>query len=122
MGARDDTIGTCLRRFLDSPQRLGERERFVGAFDGRHTLAAEDGLRRLHAPTLVARETDDGYSPQQWSHWRTQAIPGVRRRVESEGARIFFHEARAQAFDRELRAQRQAAAAPAAAGVGTAPA
>ena len=100
----DDTIDTYLRPFLDSTRRLRELERFVNAFDCRHTLAIEDGLRRLQAPTLIAWSTDDVYFPVEWSHWLAQAIPGTTKRVEFEGARIFFPEERWQAFNREVRA------------------
>lgn len=106
----DDTIETYLRPFLRSPRRLGELERFVGAFDCRHTLAIEDGLRRLQAPTLIAWGSDDVYFPLQWSHWLQQTIPGTRRRVEFDGARIFFPEERPAEFNRELRAHWHAAA------------
>lgn len=104
----DATIDTYLRPLLDPARRLGELERFVNAFDCRHTLAIEDGLRRLQAPTLIAWGTDDVYFPLAWSVWLQQTIPGTVRRVEFDGARIFFPEERWQDFNRELRAHWQA--------------
>ncbi|SFK48749.1 alpha/beta fold hydrolase [Lysobacter sp. cf310] len=103
----DATIDTYLRPLLE-PARLAELERFVNAFDCRHTLAIEDGLRRLQAPTLIAWGTDDVYFPLPWSLWLQQTIPGTVRRVEFEGARIFFPEERWQDFNCELRAHWQA--------------
>ncbi len=100
----DDVIETYLRPFLDSPERLRELERFVNAFDCRHTLAVEDALRRLQSPTLIAWGTGDAYFPLEWSKWLQQTIPGTTRRTEFEGARIFFPEERWQDFNRELRA------------------
>ena len=100
----DDTIEAYLRPFLASAQRTRDLERFVNAFDCRHTLAIEDGLRRLQAPTLIAWGTDDVYFDVAWSHWLARAIPGTRRRVEFDGARIFFPEERWQDFNREVRA------------------
>lgn len=100
----DETIATYLRPFIDSPRRLGELERFVNAFDCRHTLAIEDGLRRLATPTLIAWGTDDVYFPVEWSRWLQQTIPGTVRRVDFDGARIFFPEERWADFNRELRA------------------
>lgn len=100
----DDTIAAYLRPFIESPSQLRDLERFVNAFDCRHTLAVEDGLRRLQAPTLVAWGTDDVYFPLEWSRWLQQTIPGTTRRVEFEGARIFFPEERPDDFNRELRA------------------
>ncbi|MEL1265350.1 alpha/beta hydrolase [Pseudoxanthomonas putridarboris] len=113
----DETIEAYLRPFLDSPKRLRELERFVNAFDCRHTLAVEDELRRLQAPTLIAWGTDDVYFPLEWSKWLQQTIPGTTRRTEFEGARIFFPEERWQDFNRELRAHwiESAAAEPASA-------
>lgn len=104
----DDTIETYLRPFLASAQRTRDLERFVNAFDCRHTLAIEDKLRQVQAPTLIAWGTDDIYFPVEWSHWLAQAIPGAKRRVEFEGARIFFPEERWQDFNREVRAHWQA--------------
>jgi pimeloyl-ACP methyl ester carboxylesterase len=100
----DETIETYLRPLVNSEQRTRDLQRFLAAFDCSHTLAVEAQLRTLQAPTLIAWGTDDVYFDVQWSHWLAQTIPGVRRRVELEGARIFFPEERAAEFNRELRA------------------
>lgn len=100
----DDTIEAYLRPFLASAQRTRDLERFVNAFDCRHTLAIEDRLRQVQAPTLIAWGTDDIYFPVEWSHWLAQTIPGTKWRVEFEGARIFFPEERWRDFNREVRA------------------
>jgi len=99
----DDTIETYLRPFLSSAQRTRDLESFVNAFDSRHTLAIEDGLRKVQAPTLIAWGTDDVYFPLEWSHWLAQTIPGTTRRLELEGARIFFPEERWNQFNVQLR-------------------
>jgi len=100
----DQTIDAYLQPFATSRRRLAQLEAFVNAFDCRHTLDIEDGLRRVQAPTLIAWGTDDVYFPTQWSQWLASTIPGTTRRVEFEGARIFFPEERATDFNRELRA------------------
>jgi pimeloyl-ACP methyl ester carboxylesterase len=100
----DETIDAYLRPLVEDPQRLRDLERFVGAFDCRHTLAVEDGLRQLRAPTLIVWGTDDVYFDVKWSHWLQQTIPGTRRRIEYTGARIFFPEERPAEFNRDLRA------------------
>jgi pimeloyl-ACP methyl ester carboxylesterase len=100
----DDTIEAYLAPLASTPQRTRQLERFVMAFDCRHTLAIEERLRQLRAPALIVWGTDDVYFPLRWSHWLAEALPGTRRRVEFEGARIFFPEERWQAFNRELRA------------------
>src|SRR5215475_2506672 len=86
----DESIETYLRPFLRSQQRLRDLERFLAAFDNKHTLAIKDRLKTLQAPTLIAWGTDDVYFDVKWAHWLGDNIPGARRRVELQGARIFF--------------------------------
>jgi pimeloyl-ACP methyl ester carboxylesterase len=100
----DDTIECYLRPFVASAARTRDLERFLAAFDPKHTLAIESGLRQLQAPTLIVWGTDDVYFATSWSTWLAETIPGTRRRVEFEGARIFFPEERWQPFNDELRA------------------
>ncbi|MDR0184422.1 alpha/beta fold hydrolase [Lysobacter arvi] len=100
----DASIDAYLQPFATNPRRIAQLEGFVNAFDCRHTLAIEDGLRRLAVPTLIAWGTDDVYFPVEWSHWLARTIPGTTRRVAFEGARLFFPEERAGPFNRELRA------------------
>jgi len=100
----DDSIETYLRPFVKNPQRTHNLERFLAAFDNKHTLVIEPQLRTLKAPTLIVWGTDDVYFPVKWSHWLAQNIPGTRRRVEFKDARIFFPEERWEEFDKELRA------------------
>jgi pimeloyl-ACP methyl ester carboxylesterase len=105
----DDSIEKYLRPFLRSEQRLHDLERFLAAFDNKHTLAIEDRLKTLKAPTLIVWATEDVYFDLKWSHWLADNIPGTRRRVEFQGARIFFPEERWQDFDKELRSHWQLA-------------
>jgi pimeloyl-ACP methyl ester carboxylesterase len=107
----DDTIETYLRPFLRSPGRTRDIERFVNAFDHRHTLQIEDKLRRVQAPTLIAWATDDIYFDVKWSHWLAGTIPGTKKRIEFDAARIFFPEERPDEFNRELKAHWAASAA-----------
>lgn len=100
----DDTIDRYLRPFVRNDQRTRDLERFLAAFDNKHTLAIEDRLKTLKAPALIIWGTDDVYFDVKWSHWLADNIPGTRRRVELKGARIFFPEERWQDFNKELRA------------------
>ena len=104
----DDSIETYLRPLVKSGHRTHDLERFLAAFDNKHTLAVEDRLKKLTAPTLIVWGTDDIYFDVKWSHWLADNIPGVRRRVELKGARIFFPEERSEEFNRELRTHWQA--------------
>jgi len=99
----DEDIEIYLRPHLRSEQRTRDLERFVGAFDHKHTLAIEPQLRRLKAPTLIVWGMDDVYFPVKWAHWLAEAIPGAKPPVELPGARIFFPEERAEAFNQLLR-------------------
>src|SRR5712664_883195 len=105
----DDTIERYLRPLVKTEQRTRDLQRFLAAFDNRHTLAIEAQLKTLKAPTLIVWGTDDVYFDVKWSHWLADAIPGTQRRVEFKGARIFFPEERWAEFDKELREHWQAA-------------
>jgi pimeloyl-ACP methyl ester carboxylesterase len=98
----DDTIETYLRPHTRSAQRTHDLERFVNAFDCRHTVDIEAALNSLRIPTLIAWGTDDIFFDLKWSHWLKKTIVGSRR-VEINGGRIFFPEERAGEFNRELR-------------------
>jgi pimeloyl-ACP methyl ester carboxylesterase len=104
----DEDIEKYLRPFVRTGQRTRDLERFLAAFDNQHTLAIEDRLRTLKAPTLIVWGTDDIYFDVKWSHWLAENIPGARRRVELRDARIFFPEERWQDFNGELREHWQA--------------
>jgi pimeloyl-ACP methyl ester carboxylesterase len=99
----DETIATYLRPLVRTEQRTRDFQRFLAAFDCKHTVAVEAQLRKLNAPTLIIWGTDDVYFDVRWSHWLAKTIPGTRKRIELEGARIFFPEERAEQFNRELR-------------------
>src|SRR5258706_1601766 len=99
----DEEIETYLRPLVRSEQRTRDVQRFVEAFDNEHTRRVEPQLRELRAPTLIACATDDVYFPVKWAHWLAETIPGAKTPVELEGARIFFPEERAEAFNQLLR-------------------
>lgn len=100
----DASIEEYLRPLVKTEQRTRDLQRFLAALDNRHTVAIEGGLKALQAPTLIVWGTDDVYFDVKWSHWLAGEIPGTRRRVEFEGARIFFPEERWEEFNNELRA------------------
>ena len=104
----DESIETYLSPFLRTVQRMRDLERFLAAFDNRHTLAIEARLKTLQAPTLIVWGTDDVYFDVRWSHWLAENIPGARLRLEFKGARLFFPEERWEEFNRELRAHWEA--------------
>ncbi len=85
----DDSIEKYLRPLIRTEQRTRDLQRFLAAFDNKHTLAIEDRLKTLKAPTLIVWGTDDVYFDVKWSHWL---------------AEIFFPEERSAEFNKELRA------------------
>ena len=103
----DADIETYLRPLVRTERRLKDFERFLAAFDNKHTLAIEEGLKKLKAATLIVWGTDDVYFGVEWARWLARTIPGTKRKVELTGARIFFPEERWQDFNRELRAHWQ---------------
>jgi pimeloyl-ACP methyl ester carboxylesterase len=99
----DEDIEIYLRPLVRSEQRTRDLQRFVAAFDHKHTVVIEPRLRQLQAPTLIVWGTDDVYFPVKWAHWLAEVIPGAKPPVELPGARIFFPEERAEAFNQLLR-------------------
>src|ERR1700752_3858480 len=99
----DEDIETYLRPLVRTEQRTRDLQRFVIAFDNKHTRAIEPQLRKLQALTLIVWGTDDVYFPVKWAHWLAETIPGAKPPVELAGARIFFPEERAEAFNQLLR-------------------
>lgn len=99
----DETIEAYLRPLVSTEWRTRDLQRFLAAFDCKHTVAVEAQLRKLKAPTLIVWGTGDVYFDVRWSRWLAEAIPGTRRRVELKDARIFFPEERAAEFNQELR-------------------
>jgi pimeloyl-ACP methyl ester carboxylesterase len=110
---KDEDIEEYLRPLVKTEQRTRDLQRFLAAFDNKHTLAVEDRLKILQAPTLIVWATDDVYFDVKWSHWLADNIPGTRRRVELKNARIFFREERWQEFNQELREHWQTVEHPA---------
>src|SRR5262245_9198507 len=105
----DESIETYLRPLVMTEQRIRDFQRFLAAFDNTHTRAIEARLKTLTVPTLIVWGTDDVYFDVVWSKWLAETIPGTRRRLELEGARIFFPEERWTDFNQALREHWQAA-------------
>jgi len=99
----DESIETYLRPLVSTEQRTRDLQRFLAAFDNAHTRAIEARLKTLTVPTLIVWGTDDVYFDVAWSKWLAETIPGTRRRLEFEGARIFFPEERWIDFNKALR-------------------
>lgn len=99
----DETIEQYLQPLVRNERRTEDFRRFLAEFNNRHTLAIEAKLKTLETPTLIVWGTDDIYFDVKWAYWLSENIPGTRRRMEFDGARIFFPEERWEAFNTELR-------------------
>jgi pimeloyl-ACP methyl ester carboxylesterase len=99
----DEDIEIYLRPLVRTEQRTRDLQRFVAAFNHKHTVVIEPQLRQLRAPTLIVWGTDDVYFPVKWAYWLAETIPGAKPPVELAGARIFFPEERAEVFNGLLR-------------------
>src|ERR1700747_898981 len=99
----DEDIETYLRPLVRSEQRTRDLQRFVVAFDNKHTRVIEPQLRKLQSPTLIVWGTDDVCFPVKWAHWLAETIPAAKPPVELQGARVFSPEERAEAFNQLLR-------------------
>ena len=55
----DDSIEQYLSPLVRSGQRTRDLQRFLAAFDNKHTVAVEAQLKTLKAPTLIVWGTDD---------------------------------------------------------------
>jgi pimeloyl-ACP methyl ester carboxylesterase len=109
----DETFAAYLRPLASSPTRVRDLERFFAAWDNTQTVALEDKLRTLNVPTLIVWATDDVFFDTKWSHWLARTIPGTKRRIEYEGARLLFPEERPAQFNEDLRAHWNLASATA---------
>jgi pimeloyl-ACP methyl ester carboxylesterase len=90
-----ETVRTYLKPLYATPAATRNLERWFGSsHENSQTVAIEPLLRRLEAPTLVVWGTDDIYFPVKWAHWLRDTIPGCRKVIELEGARLFFPEER----------------------------
>ena len=117
-----DFARTMFSRAYENPQNVSEEtnriylepiygtdaavrnlERFVAAQDCRHTVAIEPLLRRLGTSTLVVWGTDDIFFPVKWAYWLRDTIPGCKKVIEIEGARLLFPEERPDALVGPLR-------------------
>jgi pimeloyl-ACP methyl ester carboxylesterase len=94
----DETLRTYLAPLYATPESTRNLERFIAGQDCRHTVVIEPLLRKLEAPTVVVWGTDDIFFPLKWAYWLRDAIPGCRKVVEVEGARLFFPEERPEAL------------------------
>jgi pimeloyl-ACP methyl ester carboxylesterase len=94
----DDLIRLYLQPLLSSPQRIDAFARYWLGFDNRHTVAIHEQLKQLQVPTLIVWGLKDIFFDKKWAYWLKDTIPGAKRVVEIEDARLFFTEDRPNEF------------------------
>jgi len=90
----DELIRLYLQPPLSSPQRIDAFQRYWLGFDNKHTVAIYDALKQLQVPTLIVWGLKDIFFDVKWAYWLKHTIPGARRVIEVEDARLFFPEDR----------------------------
>jgi pimeloyl-ACP methyl ester carboxylesterase len=94
----DEIIGLYLRPLLSSQQRVEAFQRYWLGFDNAQTVAVHAALKTLEVPTLIVWGLKDYFFDKKWAYWLKDTIPGARRVVEVEDARLFFPEDRPGSF------------------------
>ena len=69
-------------------------ERYWLGFDNAQTVAIHSALKTHQVPTLIVWGLKDIFFDRKWAYWLEDTIPGARRVVEVEDARLFFPEDR----------------------------
>jgi pimeloyl-ACP methyl ester carboxylesterase len=91
----DETLKTYVGPLFATPEATRALERWLVSFDDTsQTREIEPLLRKITAPTLIVWGTGDHFFPVKWAYWLKGAIPGARKVVELEGAKLFFPEER----------------------------
>jgi len=73
-------------------------ERYWRGFDNAQTVAIHAALKALEVPTLIVWGLKDIFFDKKWAYWLKDTIPGAKRVVEIEDARLFFPEHRPDAL------------------------
>jgi pimeloyl-ACP methyl ester carboxylesterase len=94
----DEIIRLYIQPLLSSPQRIEAFQNYWLSFDNTHTVAIHGALKTLQVPTLIVWGLDDFFFDRKWAHWLKSTIPGARRVVEVNDARLFFPEDRPDAL------------------------
>jgi pimeloyl-ACP methyl ester carboxylesterase len=90
----DDLIRLYLQPPLSSLERIDAFQRYWLGFDNKHTVAIHEALKKLEVPTLIVWGLKDIFFDIKWAYWLKDTIPGARRVIEVEDARLFFPEDR----------------------------
>jgi pimeloyl-ACP methyl ester carboxylesterase len=99
----DEVVTGFFGCFARSDAHAAAVQGYVAGMDCEVTVAIRDDLARFRSPTLIVWGTGDEFFDVAWSRWLATTIPGTVRRVEIEGAKLFFPMERPSEFNREIR-------------------
>src|SRR5215469_16664151 len=91
-------IRLYLQPLLSSQERVEAFQRYWLGFDNAQTVAIHFALKALQVPTLIVWGLDDIFFNKEWAYWLKDTIPGAKRVIEVEDARLFFPEDRSNAL------------------------
>jgi pimeloyl-ACP methyl ester carboxylesterase len=94
----DEIIRLYLQPLFSSTQRLEMFQRYWLGFDNAQTVAIHAALKALTVPTLIVWGLQDIFFDKKWAYWLKDTIPGAKRVIEIEDARLFFPEDRPDAL------------------------
>lgn len=89
-----DEMMTFLEPIFSTDEGIHGLERFFAKADCRYTVVIEPQLKQLEVPTLIVWATSDQFFDVKWAYWLKDTIPGARKVVEIEGAKLFFPDER----------------------------
>ena len=94
----NEVIRLYLEPLLASKQRIQAFERYWLGFDNRQTVSIHAALQALAVPTLIVWGLQDIFFDRKWAYWLKDTIPGAKRVIEVDDARLFFPEDRPDAL------------------------
>jgi pimeloyl-ACP methyl ester carboxylesterase len=94
----NEVIRLYLEPLLSSKQRIQAFERYWLGFDNRQTVSIHAALQALQVPTLIVWGLRDIFFDKKWAYWLKDTIPGAKRVIEVDDARLFFPEDRPDAL------------------------
>jgi pimeloyl-ACP methyl ester carboxylesterase len=98
----DEIIRLYLQPLLSSQERIEAFQRYWLAFDNAQTVAIHSALKGLQVPTLIVWGLEDIFFDKKWAYWLKDTIPGARRVIEVEDARLSFPEDRPDALTKPM--------------------
>lgn len=99
----EETVRFYLEPVVGTPDRVSRFQQLLSSLGPDNLLPIESALRKLTVPTLIVWATADIHFALSWAYWLRDTIPGTRRVVEIEGAKLHFPVERASELVTELR-------------------